>query len=496
MKKKQILCSFLVLAVTAFAVEKKAIDFVVGVDGDFREAMAAASGASTSESDHFVIFFPEGEYDIGSLTGDENQMTTFTKSHVSLVGQGADNTVLFNKSINEGISISATLKISADDIYVQDLSILNRAIYGSEWACGSVCRHDALMTVGDRLVYKDVKLLAAQDTYYTKVNSKKKGRSYWEGGQIEGTVDYICGDGDVFFEGTKLVVRRNGGIITASQNNTEWGYVFHNAVIEVSDGGFNGSFYLGRSWGHAKTVFLNTTMSAQPTAEGWYEQSINEAPVVFGEYNSKDGNGNSIYMGTRRTTFLNKDKSAGTPLKTVWDANDAAPYTLANVLGGTDNWEPGKLTEQVPAPVIKQSANAIVWDDYEDARAWVVFVDGKYQTNVVTPSFSLEGVAVGSKVTVRAANFMGGLGGYSNEVTTVEKNSDDDDSGSPAKIPGTAEQALNYPKKNISRLFSITGKLLREATGNRVSTENLNRGTYILLVHEGSATYRKIIRVE
>jgi hypothetical protein len=49
-------------------------------------------------------------------------------------------------------------------------------------------------------------------------------------------------------------------------------------------------------------------------------------------------------------------------------------------------------------------------------------VNGKYKANVITPSFSLEGVATGSKITVRAANSMGGLGSSSNEVTTLESN--------------------------------------------------------------------------
>ena len=411
--------ALLALAVCASAVEKRKIDFVVGVDGDFKAAMNAAKSASASEASHFVIFFPDGDYNIGSLTGDDNQMTTFTSSNVSLVGQSSDKTVLYNKSINEGISISATLKVSANNVYMQDITLYNKANYGNENNCGSACRHDALMTVGDKLVYKNVKLLSTQDTYYTKLNGGK-GRSYWEGGQIEGTVDFICGDGDVFFEGTNLVMRRSGGYITASQNGTDWGYVFNNTTITVTNNSFNGTFYLGRSWGHAKTVFLNTKMVAQPKAEGW-GPDMNSAPVVFGEYNSKDGSGNAVNTSQRKTYFNGgKDGSTATTLKTVWNASDAAKYTLANVLKGSDNWDPTKLTAQVSAPKIGQEGAEITWSDDSNARAWVVFVNGKYKANVITPSFSLDGVAVGSKITVRAANSMGGLGAYSNEVTTVD----------------------------------------------------------------------------
>ncbi|MBR2307757.1 pectinesterase family protein [Fibrobacter sp.] len=414
------LLATLAFTVSASAVEKKKIDFVVGVDGDFKAAMNAAKSAGASESSHYVIFFPDGEYNIGSLTGDSNQMTTFTASNTSLVGQSADKTVLYNKSINEGISVTATLKVSANGVYMQDITLYNKANYGNENNCGSACRHDALMTVGDKLVYKNVKLLSTQDTYYTKLNGGK-GRSYWEGGQIEGTVDFICGDGDVFFEGTNLVMRRSGGYITASQNNTEWGYVFNNATITVTNNSFNGTFYLGRSWGTARTVFLNTRMIAQPTAEGW-QKNMNSAPKVFGEYNSKDGNGNPVNTSKRRTYFDGSKDGSTATLKTVWDANDAAKYTLQHVLKGSDNWDPTKLTAQVSAPKIAQEGAEITWADDNNARAWVIFVNGKYKANVITPSFSLEGVAVGSKITVRAANSMGGLGAYSNEVTTIDAN--------------------------------------------------------------------------
>ena len=131
------------LAISASAVEKKKIDFVVGVDGDFKAAMSKAASSSASESNHFVIFFPDGEYNIGSLTGDSNQMTTFTASNTSLVGQSADKTVLYNKSINEGISVTATLKVSANSVYMQDITLYNKANYGNEANCGSACRHDA-----------------------------------------------------------------------------------------------------------------------------------------------------------------------------------------------------------------------------------------------------------------------------------------------------------------------------------------------------------------
>lgn len=403
------------LAISASAIEKKKIDFVLGVDGDFKAAIAAANASGASANNRFVLFVPDGEYEITKLTGDEHGKTTFSASNVSIVGQSVDKTIIWNTTDTEGISTTATLYFPKNNnMYMQDITLQNRSSVSSENAARQVALQQ---NEGDKFIYKNVRLLSGQDTYYTK-----KGRTYWEGGEIDGTVDFICGGGDVFFEGTKLVVTRKGGYITASQNPGDWGYVFNNATISVNNSGFNGTFYLGRSWGHAKVVFLNTKMIAQPTGEGW-GPDMNSAPQVFGEYNSKDGNGNAVNTSKRKTYFNGgKDASSATTLKTVWNANDAAKYTLSNVLKGSDNWDPTKLTAQVNAPKIAQEGAEIVWADDDNARAWVIFVNGKYKANVITPSFSLEGVATGSKITVRAANSMGGLGAYSNEVATVDAN--------------------------------------------------------------------------
>ena len=409
------LLATLALAASASAVDKKKIDFVLGVDGDFKAAISKAGSSGASASNRFVIFVPDGEYDITKLTGDSHGKSTVSASYLSIIGQSLENTVIANTTDTEGISLTATIYFPKNnEMYMQDITLKNKSTYSTSNAARQVALQQ---NEGDKFIYKNVRLLSGQDTYYTK-----KGRTYWEGGEIDGTVDFICGGGDVFFEGTKLVMTRNGGYITASQSDSDWGYVFNNAVINVSNSSYNGTFYLGRSWSHAKTVFLNTKMIAQPKGEGW-GPDMNSAPQVFGEYNSKDGNGNAVNTSQRKTYFNGgKDASTATTLKTVWNASDAAKYTLQNVLKGSDNWDPTKLTVQVNAPKIEQQGAEIVWNDDESARCWVIFVNGKYKANVITPSFSLEGIATGSKITVRAANSMGGLGNSSNEVTTLEAN--------------------------------------------------------------------------
>lgn len=435
----------------AFGITKKKFDFVVGVDGDFKAAVAAAAAAKPTENNRFVIFFPDGEYDITKLTGDTHGKSTFSTSFVSLIGQTRDKAIIANKTDTEGISLTATLYFPNNNgMYMQDLTIQNKSSY----ATSSAARQVTIQHKGDKYIFKNVRLLSGQDTYYTNGT----GRVYWEDGEIQGTVDFICGDGDVWFEGTNLVMTRNGGYITAAKTTTSWGYVFNNSKINVSNGSYNGTFYLGRSWGHAKTVFLNTTMYAQPKAEGW-GPDMNSGPDVFGEYNSKNGNGGAIDVSRRKTSFDGgKDASTAKSLKTVWNASDASKYTLTNVLGGSDKWEPNKLTVQMGAPKISQDGADIVWADDENARCWAVFVNGKFKTSVATNSVSTEGIAVGSKVTVRAANSMGGLGAASNEISVLESNVTYYNVKLNESIGGTIETNLNGTKVAEGKTVTFTAR--------------------------------------
>ena len=468
--------------------KKRAFDFVVGVDGDFKAAMEAAAAANPTESNRFIIFFPDGEYNIGSATGNSNQMTEFKTSYVSFIGQSAEKTILYNKSIEEGISITATLYLHGSGIYMQDMTILNKAIYGNESNCGNACRHVTVMQQGDKFIYKNVKLLSGQDTYYTK-NTKNGGvaRTYWDGGHIEGTVDFICGDGDIYFDKTELVMRRNGGYLTAAATTTQWGYVFDGAVISASDASFNNTFYLGRSWKTAKTVFLNSSMQALPKAEGW-GPDMNSAPQVFGEYNSRDGNGNAVNTSQRKTYFNGgKDASTATTLKTVWSESDAKDYTLTNILSGSDSWTPEKYSAQVKAPTVALDTvtKTISWNVDDAALCWVVFKNGVFQAVTAENKYSFKSISENDVITVRAANSMGGLG---QAATALPENK-------MQIIPTTQEKHFQYTPSTKARLFTVNGKLLRESIGAPVSTHGLNRGIYLLQIESGNIRKQQMIQV-
>ena len=70
------------------------------------------------------------------------------------------------------------------------------------------------------------------------------------------------------------------------------------------------------------------------------------------------------------------------------------------------------------------------------------------------------------------------------------------DSDSTTAIGRLTAPRLEYTSSTSVRLFSTTGKLLRESTGAAISTNGLPRGIYIMQVRDGSRNMQKTIRVK
>lgn len=391
-----------------YRVEKRKFDFVVGVDGDFKAAKAAAEA---NKNGRFYIFVPNGTYNIGGLTGDSNQMTKWSAANVSLIGQSTDGVTLYNKPAEEGIGTTATLSFtsSASNLYLQDLTLQNKG----EMPAGSpAARFVAIRDEGKKNIFKNVRLLSGQDTYYSRSD-----RTYWETSDIHGTVDFICGYGNVFFNACNLYLeyRTSSNVITApATKEGTWGYVFKDCSID-GDAINNNKYRLGRSWqGTPKSVYINTKMKILPAEEGWGDP-MNVNPALFAEYNSTDAYGNSINLSKRRTTYT-KD-GATVYLNPVLSASDAAKYTVGNVLSGTDNWAPDNDCKQVSAPLLKVDGDVINWYHNDSALCYFIFMNGTYIANTADNSFTMPANATESDVfTVRSANAMGGLGPVSKGV--------------------------------------------------------------------------------
>lgn len=471
-------------------------DFIVGAEGygDMDEAIKAANGKAEGKSynntkadgQRYYIFVPDGDYQLtGNTTiscstdpedapkdekgkpktdmnGQNNGMTEIVKSNISLIGQSKEGVRIWNHPIVEGITYTATINLpklegkTIEDFYVQDLTLENKFDY---W--GSVSGQDAsgagravaFWDKGNRTVMKNVSLLSWQDTYYSD-NSNDNYRGYFEGCDLAGVVDWICGNGDIWFERCNLIHRdRTGNNIAASSTEVgqEWGYVFNNCNIKVENEDplkfKDQNWTLARPWNNSPAcTFINTKMYTQPRKYGWTKMTAG-LKLRFHEFKSMDGYGNPIPLETRSL-------AACTPAPGSDDCilTDTTGYNIRNVMSGTDAFDPQILCRQIDAQsglqsnksseeeVEKEKAepkNHIVWEDkitindnllqwetMPEALCYFLFKKNEetgkwiYKENTIENQINLNDYGNGYYC-IRAANQRGGLGAATKEMQYV-----------------------------------------------------------------------------
>ena len=357
------------------------------------------------------IFLPNGTYDL-----DATVKTAITGHNISIIGESEEGTVIVttpDRSI-EGLGKADMFQLSGTNIYLQDLTLKNALDYYGALSGGQVGgRAAVIQDAGNRTIGKNVRMLSYQDTYYS---SNAKQQAYWEDCDIHGTVDFICGGGDIRFQNTTISLEpRNlngtgGRTVVAPTTNTNFGYVFDNCkVVDLAEG--KGDWNFGRTWQNTPiTVYLNTTLdeNAQKTlvSSRWTQKGMNNKdPKIFGEFNTLDAAGNNITPATNVIT------SFGGTFETILSAEQAANYTYEKMFSeNADNtWDPASLTKQVNAPAnLKTDGTTLTWDANSDAAYWVIFKNGDIAGVTTTSSYAVEDAS--AEYSVRAANKMGGLG--------------------------------------------------------------------------------------
>lgn len=404
-------------------VEKALYNFVVPDDGTFKEAIAAANNRADKNS-RYIIFVKRGRHELPwseteTITNNgvtlPSPITYLNASNTSIIGEDRDETVIVNlmKDLTpagttypiEGLHNVTTLYINGgvENVYLQDITLLN----GMNDATG---RGEALEDNGNKTICKNVTLWGYQDTY---CSNNQKGRYYFEGGVMRGRTDYLCGKGDIFFNGVTFR-QIAGGYLAVPSTPKQYGYIMRDCEI-IGDGeGVSGHYTLGRPWGSGTPIalYINTKMTVIPSAIGWNEMS-GGWPARFAEYNSFTANGNPIDLKDRKRSFGDANKGGIHENNPVLTAEEAANLTVETVMGADDEWDPTFYTEQAPAPTnVKADGNKLTWDDSKYAALWAVCADGKVVAFTTEPSFDLSTIDSAKAETVysvRAANQMGGL---------------------------------------------------------------------------------------
>jgi pectinesterase len=243
------------------------------------------------------------------------------KRYVRLVGEDREKTILvyglhanMNGLDDEKIGTfrTPTLYVDADDFTVENMTIRNDA--------GPVGQALAVGVHGDRVLFRNCRLLGHQDTLFLN-----RGRHYFEGCAIEGTIDFVFGGATAWFEDCDIRAFGSGYVTAASTPpESAFGFVFNACRVSVAAGAQS---YLGRPWrDHAATFFMRSELGKGVRPEGWHNWDKPYAEAT-----------------SRYREFRNSGPGAERSKRVRWarelTPNEAGLITPASVFGG---WDPAK----------------------------------------------------------------------------------------------------------------------------------------------------------
>ncbi|MDQ8199707.1 pectinesterase family protein [Pelagicoccus enzymogenes] len=277
--------------------------------GDFASVQEAIDASPSNSESRFVIFIKPGTYK-------EKIRVPAEKSMLKLVGESYETVILTYDDHAKITSDYASTRIYADDFYAENITFQNTIDSRSGGSQAAALRVD-----GDRAIFYRCRMTGFQDTYYLGGNR----RSYNKDCIIEGTTDFIYGDGISLFEDCTINLRKDSHITAHSQRLVdgkpvnEFGYVFKNCRIQLYLGETVSKASLGRPWREgARVVYLNCYIPEQIRPEGWsvWNQNSNHETTYFAEY---------------RNTGPGSNPSDRLPWTHQLSETEAAAYTIENI---------------------------------------------------------------------------------------------------------------------------------------------------------------------
>lgn len=318
MKPLYFIILYFFLPFTVFAVNEKQYDIIVDRNGEgnfatLQEAISSLSGYNLEKA--VSIFIRNGFYK-------EKLVLPAEIHNIKFTGESCEKTIIsyddYASKNNVGTFGSYTFYVGGNDITFENLTIENSS--------GELGQAVALHTDGDRLVFRNCRILGNQDTIFTGgVNH----RLYFQDCYIDGTTDFIFGPSTAWFENCLLHCKRKSYITAASTpEEIQFGYIFNKCTITVKEG--ISRVYLGRPWrAYAMVLFMNSQMPEGINPKGWHNwrNPANEKTARYMEYNNSG---------------IGADVSKRAPWVKILTKKEAKIYTVKNVLKGKDGWNPLK----------------------------------------------------------------------------------------------------------------------------------------------------------
>jgi len=316
--------------------ERRYIMITVSKDhsGDFHTIQSAVDSLCGIGG---IIYIKNGIY---------KERVEITTDHVMLIGESAENTIITNDysasmlmedGSKRGTFRSYTFFVHADDFHAFHITFENSAGFGKE-----VGQAIAVYAEGDRITFKNCRILGHQDTLFTGPLPKKENvpggfigptefcertckRQLYEDCYISGEVDFIFGSATAFFKNCELYALDRKEPINcyytapSTYKEQKYGYVFQKCKLTGNCP--DKTVMLSRPWRiYAKAVFIQCEMSGQITDIGFHDWNKPESheTCFYAEYKCF-GEG---YKPASRPSYIHQ----------LTDS-EALEYTKENVLG-------------------------------------------------------------------------------------------------------------------------------------------------------------------
>jgi pectinesterase len=322
-------CLFVTIQLTAqHIVYPSEITVAQDGTGNYKTIQEAVNSVRDLGQQQVIIHIKKGIYH-------EKLIIPSWKTKISLIGEDKENTIITNADYsgkanpggNDAFGkdkfttyTSYTVLVQGNDFVAENLTIENTS--------GPIGQAVALHVEGDRCVIKNCKLLSHQDTLYA---ATEKSRQLYVACYIEGTTDFIFGEATAVFQNCTIKSLTNSYITAAATTpRQQFGFVFFNCKL-IADTSVTKA-YLGRPWRpYAKTVYINCELGSYILPEGW-----------------NPWKGDAMFPDKEKTAYYaeygNTGAGASTKERVSWSRqltlDEVKLYTIKNILGGADNWNP------------------------------------------------------------------------------------------------------------------------------------------------------------
>jgi polygalacturonase len=329
--------------------------------GTKRQVIVAADGSGGYKTvQEGIDALSENGGTIQIKPGTYREVVHIAKPRVRMQGMGDDPSqvviVYSNSAYGSGGTFhSATAFVTGDDFYAENVTFQND-YSRSHGLQPQGSQAIALSVRGDRAIFRNVRILGAQDTLFAASHSCESdagpcipARQYFYNCYIEGNIDFIFGDAEAVFDHCHIHAIAHPQVYVTAQSKRypeqQSGYIFDHCRITAD--GQAGTVFLGRPWrAYATVVFLESQLDEKVDPAGWTEWHAGETTrlqtVFYAEYAS-------VGPGARtETREAHAHQLSGA---------EARRYAATTFLAGSDGWNPIIKEPGTEAGVRQESAH-------------------------------------------------------------------------------------------------------------------------------------------